>query len=98
MKMVKAIEAKTVFEQDNEKLKQMYAKVIGLNHIYVKKGFIKCPECDEEILITPTLRKMNVAIENHVQLHNAKFDSNPLKYTKSIKIRLALTYQILHNP
>ena len=97
--MVKDVEAKTIFEQhDNEKIRQMYAKVVGLNHIYVKKGFIKCPECDEEILITPTLRKMNVAIESHVQLHKETIDSNPLKYTSSIRIRLALTHQILYNP
>ena len=50
----------------------MYAKVVAPNQIYAKKGFIKCPECGEEILIVPTLKKMNEAIENHVQLHKAE--------------------------
>jgi hypothetical protein len=94
--MEKAIATKKAFEEDDEKLKEMYAKVIAPNQIYVKKGFIKCPECGEEIFITPTLRKMNEAIENHVQLHKEMPDSNLVqKYVKPIKIRLALAHQIL---
>jgi hypothetical protein len=46
-KMEKAIATKKAIEEDNEKLKEMYAKVVGPNQIYVKKGFIKCPECGD---------------------------------------------------
>ena len=87
-----------VFEEDLEKLKHMYAKVIGSNHIYVKKGFIKCPECGEEILITPPLKKMNQTIENHIQFHKKKLESKLLlKCAKPIYIRLALVRQMLYN-
>jgi hypothetical protein len=92
--MEEAITARGV--KEDEKLKQMYARVVGPNQIYVKKGFIKCPDCGEQILITPTLRKMNEAIENHIQLHKKKIESKPLlNYTKPIIIRLALARQIL---
>ncbi len=94
--MEKAITTKTVNAEDNEKLRQMYAKVVGTNQIYLKKGYIKCPECGEEILIVPTLRKMNEAIENHVQQHKVQIAPNlAVKYTKPICIRLALVRQIL---
>jgi hypothetical protein len=95
--MEEAFTTKVVLGGDYEKLSQMYTKVVGSNYIYVKKGFIKCPECGEEILIVPTLRKMNEAIENHVQLHKEKTSPNLLlKHTKPISIRLALAQQILH--
>lgn len=68
----KAITTREVFEENDEKLKQMYVKVIGPNLGPIQKGLIKCPECNEEILITPALRKMNEAIEKHVQLHKVK--------------------------
>lgn len=93
----KAITVKFVYEEDNEKLKQMYTKVVVPNRSQVHKGFIRCPACGEEILITPTLKKMNEAIENHVQYHKNELESNLLlKYTKPINIRLALVKQILH--
>jgi hypothetical protein len=93
--MEKAIAAKEVLEGD-EKLRQMYDRVVGSNQIFIKKGFIKCPDCGQEILITPTLRKMNEAIESHIQLHKKKTESKPfLSYTKPITIRLALARQIL---
>ncbi len=94
--MEKAITTKTVPTEDNEKLRQMYVKVVGSNQIYLKKGYIKCPECGEEILVVPALKKMNEAIENHVQQHKAQTAPNLLvKYTKPICIRLALAQQIL---
>ena len=34
----KAITVKVVFEEEDEKLKQMYVKVFGPNRIYVKKS------------------------------------------------------------
>jgi hypothetical protein len=40
----KAIAAKKLIEEDDEKLKEMYAKVVGPNQIYAKKVFIKCLE------------------------------------------------------
>jgi DNA-directed RNA polymerase subunit RPC12/RpoP len=95
--MEKAITTKALIKEDNEKLKQIYTKVVAPNQIYHKKGFIKCPECGEKILIVPTLRKMNEAIENHVQLHKEKTAPNLLqKHAKAINIRLALAQQILH--
>jgi hypothetical protein len=82
--------------QDDEKLKQIYDRVVAPNKIYNKKGFIKCPDCSDEILITPTLKKMNEAIENHIELHRKKTELKPLlNYTKPITIRLALARQIL---
>lgn len=93
--MEKATTAKRV--QKNKKLKQMYDKVVGQNHT-CKKGFIKCPDCGEEILITPTLRKMNEAIENHIQLHKKKTELKPLlDYSKPITIRISLARQTLEN-
>ncbi len=95
--MEKSFTDRSVFVGDYEKLRQMYEKVVDSNYIYVKKGFIKCPECGEEILINPILKKMNEAIENHVQLHKKKMEINLLlKYTKPINIRLALAQQIIH--
>ena len=94
--MEKAIVPKGIPE-DDEKIRLMYAKVVGPGSIENKRNFIKCPECGQEILITPTLRKMNEAIEHHVRLHKEKQESNLLeKYTKPINIRLALAKQILY--
>lgn len=96
MKLEKATKAKVFFDEDTERLRQMYAKVVAPNCGDIKEKFIKCPECGEEILITPALRKMNEAIENHVQLHREELESNLLlKYTKPINIRLDLAQQIL---
>ena len=87
--------SKLVFYED-EKLRQMYLKVVCPSHTYVKEGLITCPECGEDILIVPSLKKMNEVIENHVQLHKAEPASNILlKYTIPINIRLALARQIL---
>ena len=95
--MEKATPPTGIFVDDEEKLRQMYEKVVGLNCSLVKKSFIICPECGTEILITRTLKKMNEAIEIHVQLHKAGIEPNLLlKYTKPINIRLALAKQILY--
>lgn len=83
------------FSEDHERIRQMYAKVVAPNCGQIKKGFIKCPECGEEILITPALRKMNEAIENHVLLHKERVSNLLEKYTIPINIRLALAKQIL---
>jgi len=94
--MEKATIPNGVFEE-NEKIRLMYAKVVCPNSIQNRRRFIKCPECGEEILITPTLREMNEAIENHVQFHKEERESNLLaKYTKPINIRLALAKQLLY--
>jgi transcription initiation factor IIE alpha subunit len=96
VKKERAITAKVGLKGDYEKQKQMYANVISPYSSQVEKGFIKCPECGEEILITSTLMKMNEIIENHVQLHRDELESNLLlKYTKPINIRLALAKQTL---
>ena len=81
----------------DEGLRQMYEKVIAEpNRGYVRNGFIKCPECSEEILMVPTLGKMNEAIENHVRIHKELLKANPtLKYRKAIHIRLVLMEQVL---
>ena len=93
------ITTKTPLGGDYRKLRQMYTKVVASNYIYAKKGFIKCPECGEEILIVPTLKKMNEAIECHVQQHRAEAASSLLlKHTRPINIRLALAEQILQLP
>ena len=95
--MGKAITPKGIFKEEDEKIRQLYENAVGPNDIQNKKGFIKCPECGEEILITSTLRKMSEAIENHVQLHKEEPEFNLLeKYTKPINIRLALAKQILY--
>jgi hypothetical protein len=94
--MEKAITIRAPPTEDYEKLKQMYTKVVCANQIYLKKGYIKCPECGEEILVVPSLKKMNEAIENHVQAHKYEMAPNLLlKHVRPINIRLALAHQIL---
>ncbi len=86
----------TLADENVPKIKEIYSKVIASNSTYIKKGYIKCPECGEEILIIPTLTKMNEAIENHIQLHRQELGNNPLvKYIKPINIRLALAKQTI---
>jgi hypothetical protein len=93
----KAITSTGIFEEDGEKPRQINAKVLGPYLCRVKKGSIKCPECGEEILITATLRQMNEAIEDHVQLHKEEPESNLLlKYAKPISVRLDLVKQVLY--
>jgi hypothetical protein len=93
--MEKAIASKPFFEDENQKIKLMYEKVIGCTYV---KRFIKCPECTQEILVTISLRSMNEVIENHVKLHREETTDNLiLKYTKPINIRLALAQQVLQS-
>jgi hypothetical protein len=82
---------------DNEKLEQIYQKVVGTpNKNSLKRGFIKCPQCGEEILMIPTLRVMNNAIENHVRKHKELLKDDPIKeHQMAISVRLSLTGQVL---
>jgi hypothetical protein len=82
---------------DDEKLEQIYQKVVEApNKNCLKRGFIKCPECGEEILMIPTLRVMNDAIENHVHKHKEQLKDDPIKeHQMAISIRLCLTGQVL---
>ena len=82
---------------DEEKLKALYQKVVvEPKRTFIKKGFIKCPECGAEILMIPTLRVMNEAIENHVRFHKEQLKADPIKvHQKAISIRLALMGQVL---
>jgi hypothetical protein len=71
----------------------LYKKVVEEpnQHSLKEAGTIKCPECDEEILIVPTLHAMSEAIENHVRQHKQKITSDPiLAHKTSIVVRLAL--------
>ena len=82
---------------DDEKLKAIYRKVIEEpNKNVARKGFIRCPECGEEILMIPTLRVMNKAIEDHVCKHKEQLKANPVKqHQTAILIRLSLMGQVL---
>ena len=87
----------TLLQESDVRLKQMYLKVVSEpNHDCLKKGFIKCPECSQEILMIPSLRAMKEAIENHVKVHKNLLKTNPLvMHSKSINIRLDLAKQVL---
>ncbi len=95
--MEKTITIETVCDNDDERLRQLYMKVVTEpNYGYLKKGFIKCPECGEEILLLLSLRMMNDAIENHVKAHKKLLKANTLlMHSKSIDIRLDLAQQVL---
>ncbi len=95
--MEKTLMVEIVSEESEARLKQMYMRVVSEpNHDRFKKGFIKCPECSEEILMIPSLRAMNLAIENHVKAHKDSLKTTPLvMHSKSITIRLDLAQQVL---
>lgn len=80
-----------------EKLKLIYQKVVQEpNTNSARKGFIKCPNCGEEILMVPTLRIMNQAIENHIDKHKEQLKEDPIKeHETAIFIRLSLMKQVL---
>ena len=84
---------------NNESLSEMYTKVVSEANIFQhKKGFIKCSQCGEEILMIPTLRKMNEAIENHVKIHKASLEEDEdffLKQNTAMHVRLDLVHQVL---
>jgi DNA-directed RNA polymerase subunit RPC12/RpoP len=94
--MEKTITPKGTFEKEDGKIRLMYARVVCPNIIQNQRNFIKCPECGTKILITPSLRKMTEAIENHVQLHKERESKLLEKHTKPINIRLALAKQVLY--
>ena len=81
----------------NENLEQIYLRVVEEpNKNYSKKGLIKCPECGEEILMIPTLRIMNNAIERHIHIHKEQLKNEPIKkHQTAINIRLDLMSQVL---
>jgi hypothetical protein len=77
-------------------IQDMYLKVVTGPNDCPRKGFIKCPDCGEEILMIPTLRKMNEAIENHVKGHKEMLKDNALfRQHTAIQIRLDLAQQVL---
>jgi hypothetical protein len=82
---------------DEEKLKLIYQKVVQAPNInFARKGFIKCPNCGEEILMVPTLRIMNQAIETHIDKHKEQLKADPIKeHETAIFIRLSLMRQVL---
>ena len=91
------MESLSVKGPNEDNLEEMYLKVItGPNDNHSKRGFIKCPECGDEILMIPTLRQMNRAIENHVKVHKEMLSDRPImKHQTAIQIRLDLAQQVL---
>ncbi len=80
-----------------KELEQIYQRVVEEpNKESFQQGFIKCPECGEEILLIPTLRVMNIAIENHVRKHKEALIGNQVEAHKvAIVVRLGLVGQVL---
>lgn len=93
--MAETLEVKELI--DDENLREMYLKVVtGPNDNYLRRGFIKCPDCGEQILMIPTLRKMSEAIESHVKIHKELIkDNSLLKHHTAMQIRLDLAQQVL---
>jgi hypothetical protein len=88
----------TTLKEINDNLKELYQKVVTQpNSGYLKKGFIRCPECGEEILMLPALRKMSEAIENHVKIHKELLNSTSslMQRQAAMHIRLDLAQQVL---
>jgi hypothetical protein len=91
------MESLAVKGPNENNLEEMYLKVVtGPNDNILRRGFIKCPECGDEILMIPTLRQMNQAIENHVKVHKEMLSQRPLlKQQTAMQIRLDLAQQVL---
>lgn len=88
----------TTLKEINENLKELYQKVVTQpNNGHLKKGYIRCPECGEEILMLPALRKMSEAIENHVKIHKEHLNTTPsiMQQQTAMHIRLDLAQQVL---
>jgi hypothetical protein len=70
-----------------------------INNPHPKKSKMKCiqcPECGEEILMVPTLKKMIEAIENHVSTHKKQPSiETDVTTLKPGLIRIDLTEQVL---
>ena len=86
----------TAFDED--KLAKIYLRVVEKPNLGMpKKGFIRCPDCGEEILMIHTLRVMQQAIENHVCKHKNSLKGKPIKRQQiAILVRLSLMSQVLH--
>ncbi len=86
----------TTNKKSPQHLAEIYQKVVAQKNAYIKKGYVVCPECGQEILLIPTLRKMNEAIEAHVALHKKELENGSLLgHTKPITIRLQLARQTI---
>ncbi len=80
---------------NDDELKVLFEKAILAPNRQEAK-FIKCPSCGGEILMVPTLRLMNLAIENHVCKHKAALQASPIvQHKTAISIRLSLMRQVL---
>ncbi len=95
--MEKTAIIKTPIQKNDQELQEMYVKVVSEPNDFLKKnGFIRCPECSKEILMIPSLKAMNRAIESHVDIHKEILKTSPIvMHTKSMNIRLDLAQQVL---
>ncbi len=86
-------------ESFQQNIEEMYQRVVTQpNDSYQKRGYIKCPQCGDRILMIPTLKAMNQAIECHVKIHKKHLKGKPFECQKNvIKIRLDLAKQVLNN-
>jgi hypothetical protein len=74
---------------------QMYERIVSSNQR--KQGVIICPECGQELLITPMLSGMNQVIENHIELHKTINQNDSFtEVAKLLSIRLSLMWQVLN--
>jgi len=82
---------------NEEKLRTLYLKVVEEpRRAAATRNLIICPECGAKILMIPTLRVMNEAIENHIQIHKEQLKDDPIRaHQKAISIRIALMGQVL---
>ncbi len=78
-------------------IEEMYQKVVTEpNDTYQKRGYIKCPQCGDHILMIPTLNAMSIAIEHHVKIHKELLKNQPLQmHRTAIQVRLNLAHQVL---
>ena len=106
--MEKTTSIKALRQESEKELQDMYFKVVSEpNNFLQKKSFIRCLECSKEILMIPSLKAMNTAIENHVRIHKALLKTNSLSmhlkpmaiflsmHLKPMAIRLDLAQQVL---
>jgi hypothetical protein len=84
---------------NDDKLRNIYQRVVEEpNRDAVRKGFIRCPDCGEEILMIPTLKVMHTAIENHVHKHKEQLKSEPIRaHQTAVFVRLSLMGQVLRH-
>ena len=58
--------------------------------------FIRCPDCGEKILMSPTLGEMIEAIDHHVSIHRKEPNADvPVAHLKTPTICMDLTKQVL---